>query len=349
MQSHIDHYGQTQAGKDVHRVTLEDGIRAEVLTYGGIIARLEVPGREGQRDNVVLGLSTLADYETRSPSFGATIGRYANRIDGGRFTLDGVVHDLSRNEGANTLHGGIDGFGKRVWTIEAADRASVTLGYVSEDGEEGFPGRVQVRVTIAIEGTTLRLAYTAETDRPTVLNLTNHSYFNLAGEGSGDVWGHELRLDADEITELRADGVPTGALLDVAGTPFDFREPRLVGARVREGHPQIVAGLGYDTCFVLRGGAAPGGGMREAAVLRETGSGRVMTVRTDQPAVQLYSGNRLTGALVGPSGRVYRSGDGLCFETQHYPDSPNQPSFPSTVLRPGEVFRSLSEYVFSVC
>ncbi len=343
MQAQIEQYGRTRSGEAVERVTLQDGLRAEVLTYGGIIARLDVPGRDGRRDNVVLGLTTLAEYETRSPSFGATVGRYANRIGGGRFTLDGVVHQLSQNEGENTLHGGIRGFGNRVWTIEQADAASVTLGYVSQDGEEGFPGRLQLRVRFAVEGTTLRLAYTAETNRATVLNLTNHSYFNLAGEGSGDVWGHELHLAADRIVELRADSIPTGALLDVAGTPFDFREPRLVGALVREAHPQIIAGLGYDACFVLRGS-----GMREAAVVREGGSGRVMTVRTDQPAVQVYSANKLTGALVGPSGRAYRSGDGLCFETQHYPDSPNHPGFPSTVLRPGEVFRSESEYVFSL-
>ena len=343
MQAQIEHYGRTRSGEAVERVTLADGIRAEVLTYGGIIARLEAPGRDGRRDNVVLGLSTLEDYETRSPSFGATIGRFANRIGGGRFTLDGAEHALAQNEGGNTLHGGREGFGKRVWTIEQADGHAVTLLYVSEDGEEGFPGRLQTRVRFAVEGTTLRLGYTAETDRATVLNLTNHSYFNLAGEGSGDVWGHELHVAADAILELRADSVPTGALLDVTGTPFDFREMRRVGARVRDAHPQIVAGLGYDACFVLRGS-----GMRVAAVLREGGSGRVMTVRTDQPAVQLYSGNKLTGALVGPSGRCYRSGDGLCLETQHYPDSPNQPGFPAAVLRPGALFRSESEYVFSL-
>ena len=343
MQAQIEHYGQTRSGATVERVTLADGIRAEVLTYGGIIARLEVPGRDGRRDSVVLGLSTLEEYETRSPSFGATIGRYANRIGGGRFTLDGATYTLPQNEGENTLHGGREGFGKRVWTIEQAHGRAVTLSYVSEDGEEGFPGRLQTRVRFAVEGTTLRIGYTAETDRPTVLNLTNHSYFNLAGEGSGDVWGHELRVAADAIVELRADAIPTGALLDVTGTPFDFREMRRVGARVREAHPQIVAGLGYDACFVLRGS-----GMREAAMLREDSSGRVMTVRTDQPAVQVYSGNKLTGALVGPSGRAYRSGDGVCFETQHYPDSPNHPGFPSTVLRPGEGWRSESEYVFSL-
>ena len=342
MGSHIERYGRTAAGEDVARVVIEDGLRAEVLTYGGIVARLEVPGRAGRCDNVVLGLRSLEEYETRNPNFGATIGRYANRIGGGAFTLDGVTYDLVANEGANTLHGGPKGFAKRVWTVEDAQRSAVTLGLVSHDGDQGFPGTLRVQVRIAINGSTLRLAYRAETEAPTVVNLTNHSYFNLGGEGSGDVWGHELSVAADRMLELRTDGLPTGALLDVAGTPFDFREPRAVGARVREAHAQIIAGLGYDCCLVLRGA-----GMREAAVVREARSGRVMTVRTDQPALQLYSANKLTGALAGPSGRVYRSGDGLCFETQHYPDSPNHPHFPSTVLHPGSALETVTEYVFS--
>lgn len=343
MQAQIDHYGRTETEEDVQRIAIEDGLRAEVLTYGGIIARLEAPGRDGRRDNVVLGLTTLADYETRSPSFGATIGRYANRIGGAAFTLDGTRYTLSSNENGNTLHGGIRGFGKRVWTIERAAAASVTLSYVSENGEEGFPGTLRTEVVFSVQGGTLRLDYTAATDRPTVLNLTNHSYFNLAGEGSGDVWSHTLQLEADQFLELGPDGIPSGVLLDVDATPFDFRTPRRFGARVREAHPQIMAGLGYDACFVLRGA-----GMRDAARVREPGSGRVMTVRTDQPAMQLYSANKLTGSLAGPSGRAYRSGDGLCFETQHFPDSPNHPGFPSTVLRPGQVFRSATEYVFSI-
>ena len=344
MQAHIEHYGRTRSGEDVDRIIIEDGIRAEILTYGGIIARLEVPGRDGRRESVVLGLSDLDTYETLSPSFGATIGRYANRIGGGRFTLDGAIHSLPKNEGDNTLHGGIRGFGKRVWTIEQAEAAAVTLAYTSADGEEGFPGALQTKVRFAIDGVALRLSYTATTDRPTVLNLTNHSYFNLAGEGSGDVWGHELRIAADRIVELDPASIPTGRLLDVTGTPFDFRTPALVGARVREADPQIMAGCGYDACFVLNGS-----GWREVAVVQEMGSGRVMGVWTDRPAVQLYSANKLTGSLVGPSGRAYRSGDGLCFETQHFPDSPNHPSFPSTVLRPGAVFTTETEYVFSLC
>ena len=340
--ANIEHYGRTRSGEDVAAVTIADGVRAVVLTYGGVIARLEVPGRDGPA-NVVLGLNNLVTYETLSPSFGATLGRYANRIGGACFTLDGTQYWLTANEGGNTLHGGTKGFSKRVWTIVERSATAVTLADVSPAGEEGFPGTLRTQVRFAVEGTTLRLHYRAETDAPTVLNLTNHSYFNLAGEGSGDVWAHEVRLAADQIVELGADGIPTGRLLDVTGTPFDFRVPEKVGTRVREADPQIMAGLGYDACFILRGS-----GLREAAVVREASSGRVMTVRTDQPAVQLYSANKLTGALVGPSGRAYRSGDGLCFETQHFPDSPNHPSFPTTVLRPGAVFETQTEYVFSM-
>ena len=339
----IEPFGHTQSGEAVSRVTIGDGIRAEVLTYGGIVAALFVPGRDGQMDNVVLGLPDLDGYETRSPSFGATIGRFANRIAGARFPLDGASVTLAANDGANVLHGGATGFSKRVWTIADASATALTLERVSPAGEEGFPGTLTVRVEFAIAGSALRLRYRAETDAPTVVNLTNHSYFNLAGEGSGDVWGHELTLAADQFLELRNDGIPTGAVLEVAGTPFDFSDSRPVGARVREAHPQIVAGLGYDCCYLLRGS-----GLREVARLREPGSGRVMTVHTDQPGLQLYSGNKLTGALSGRSGRTYRSGDGLCFETQHFPDSPNQPAFPSTVLRPAAVFETETQYAFSV-
>jgi aldose 1-epimerase len=296
----------------------------------------------GRRDNVVLGLTDLETYTTRNPNFGATVGRYAGRIGGARFALDGAEYRLPKNEGENCLHGGIRGFAKRVWRIERATASAATLEYTSADGEEGFPGRLRTRVTFTVDGATLRLAYDAEADRPTVLNLTNHSYFNLAGEGSGDVFGHELRIEADRILELDQHSIPTGAMLEVAGTPFDFRAPHPIGARIRVAHEQILFGLGYDACFVLNGA-----GMRTAAVVREAGSGRVMTVRTDQPSVQLYTANKLTGALAGPSGRVYRSGDGLCLETQHFPDSPNRPGWPSTMLRPGEVFRSTTEYAFA--
>lgn len=340
MDARIERYGHTTDGQEVLRITLEAGIGLDVLTYGGIISRLEAPDRDGQRADIVLGLPDLATYETRNPNFGVTVGRFAGRIAGGRFTLDGDTYTLSQNEGPNTLHGGKRGFAKRVWRLERASATDVTLGFTSADGDEGFPGTLGTRVTFTVEGMTLRLDYEAWTDRATVVNLTNHSYFNLAGQG--DVMAHTLRIDADRMLELDANSLPTGAILDVAGTPFDFRTPMPVGARIREGHQQIVFGLGYDACFVLRGE-----GLREVASVRDASSGRVMTVRTDQPAVQLYTANKLTGALVGPSGRTYRAGDGLCLETQHYPDSPNHAEFPSTVLRPGAVFRSRTEYDFS--
>ena len=339
MDARIENYGHTDDGQPVQRITLDDGIGVQILTFGGIVARLETPDRAGMRDNVVLGLPDLATYVARNPNFGTTVGRFAGRIAGGRFALDGVTHVLSANEGLNTLHGGTRGFGQRVWRLEQATTNAVTLALTSVDGDEGFPGTLETRVTFTVEGTSLRIDYEARTDRATVLNLTNHSYFNLAG--GGDVLGHELRIDADRILELNARSLPTGAVLDVTATPFDFRTPAPVGARIREAHPQIVFGLGYDACFVLRGE-----GFREVAAVRDPASGRVMTVRTDQPAVQLYTANKLTGALIGPAGRTYRAGDALCLETQHYPDSPNQPSFPSTVLRSGAVFRSRTEYSF---
>ena len=245
MQTLIAPYGRTRSGEDVARVTIGEAIQAEILTYGGIVARLLVPGGDGRAENVVLGLSDLDGYESRSPSFGATIGRYANRIGGAQFTLDGTEYRLSANEGANTLHGGADGFSHRVWTTADASATAVTLARISPAGEEGFPGTLRTTVRFAVEGMTLRLHYRAETDAPTVLNLTNHSYFNLAGEGSGDIWSHEVRLAADQFLALREDSIPTGALLEVAGTPFDF--PRLPtrrgagagGARANHGRARL--------------------------------------------------------------------------------------------------------------
>ena len=248
---------------------------------------------------------------------------------------------LPRRVAPGTALARFGGFAKRVWRLEAASRTAATLAYVAADGEEGFPGRLETRVTFTLDAATLRLDYEARTDRATVLNLTNHSYFNLAGEGAGDVFGHELRIDAERILQADRHSIPTGAMLDVAGTPFDFRAAQPIGARIREAHPQIVWGLGYDACFVLNGA-----GLRAVARLRDPVTARTMTVRTDQPAVQLYTANKLTGALVGPAGRAYRSGDGVCLETQHFPDSPNHPAFPTTVLRPGELFRSSTEYAF---
>lgn len=340
-------WGRTVAGQAVHRFRLRaDGIEADVLTYGGIIAALRVPDRNGRVASVVLGLTSLADYEERSPHFGALTGRYANRIADGRFTLDGADYELARNNGPNALHGGPTGFGKRVWPVAEAAPHRLVLARTSPDGEEGYPGTLEVTVAYTAEPGALRIDYSATTDRPTVLNLTNHSYFNLAGEGEGDVLCHTLRLDADHYLPVDATLIPTGELRAVDGTPFDFRLPVPIGARIREGDEQLVHGQGYDHCWALRGGVAPQ--PREAARVVHPGSGRVLEVLTTEPGIQFYSGNQLTGSLVGPSSRTYRQGDGLCLETQRFPDSPNQPTFPNAILRPNERFASTTVFRFAV-
>jgi aldose 1-epimerase len=349
-----DAFGRLADGREVVRHTLRRGaLRVQVIEFGAVVTAIECPDRDGRSANVVLGLSDLKGYETVSPSFGAVVGRYANRIAGGRFTLDGTEYELPTNEGPNTLHGGPGNFGLRLWRTEEADATSLALGRRSPTGEEGFPGNLDVRVRYSLPADgVLRLEYRAMTDRPTVVNLTNHSYFNLAGEGSGDVMGHLVQLEADGVLATDATQVPTGDVRPVAGTPFDFRAPRALGERIRTGDPQIVIGKGYDHAFVLRrgggGGGGGGGGLRLAATCVEPGSGRRLEVWTDRPSLQLYTANNLDGRLVGPSGRTYRPGDAVCFETQGYPNAPNTPSFPSTVLRPGEAFETATEFRFSV-
>lgn len=341
----MERYGHID-GADVHRITLQhgNGPRIRVLTFGGIIEGIEVPDRAGSRANVVLGLTDLDGYATRSPHFGAITGRYANRIARGRFTLDGTEHQLACNDPPNALHGGPHGFGKRVWTARDIRPDHVTLAYTSRDNEEGYPGTLVTTVSYAAEADGLRIGYRATTDRATVLNLTNHSYFNLAGEGEGDVLGHVLQVHADRFVPVDATGIPEGPLLPVEGTPFDFRAAQPIGARLRSGHEQLLRTGGYDHTLVFEAGA----GLRPAAVLHHSGSGRTLHLLTDQPGVQLYSGNKLAGTLVGPSGRAYRSGDGVCLETHHFPDSPNRPDFPPTVLRPGEAFESTTLLRFTV-
>ena len=340
----ITPYGRTDAGAEVHRIALGSPmLRTSILTFGGVVERIDVPDRAGRMANVVLGLDSLDGYQHRSPHFGALPGRFANRIAGGRFVLDGVEYQLACNDGPNALHGGPHGFGKRVWSFVDSGEHHVTLGLLSPDGEEGYPGALQVRVTYTVDGSELRLDYRASTDKPTVLNLTNHSYFNLAGEGSGDVLGHLLQVEADAFLPVTESSIPTGEVRAVAGTPFDFRTPASIGSRIRDADPQILYGQGYDHCWVLR----PSAGLRQAVRLHEPGSGRVLDVLTTQPGVQVYTGNQLTGTLAGPSGRSYRQGDAVCFETQHFPDSPNQPAFPSTVLRPGEEFTSTTVFRFT--
>jgi aldose 1-epimerase len=342
-----EHYGTTAEGEAVEAYTLANaaGMRVSILTYGCIIARLEVPDREGRRANVVLGLDTLEGYATRSPHFGAIAGRYANRIARGRFTLDGETYQLDVNEGRNTLHGGHRSFHKLVWKGEAGEGETLILRHLSPDGDQGFPGNLAVEVRHTLAATNeLRIDYAATSDKPTILNLTNHSYFNLTGEGSGDILGHRVTIEADEFTPTDAEQIPTGEIRAVRGTPFDFTQATVIGERIRMADEQLILGRGYDVNWVLR---AAGGGLRPAARAHDPASGRILDVLTDAPGVQLYTGNGLNGTLVGPSGRSYRQSDGFCFETQAFPDAPNHANFPSAVLRPGERFRSTTIFRFS--
>jgi aldose 1-epimerase len=341
-------YGVTEDGQkvDVFTLTSAAGMRVHILTLGCIIASLEVPDREGRLANVVLGLSSVSDYMHRSPHFGAIAGRYANRIARGRFTIDGVEYRLATNAAPNALHGGPHGFDKVVWEAHSPGGETLILRYSSPDGEEGYPGTLAVEVTYSVGAVNdLRIDYAATSDRPTIVNLTNHSYFNLAGEGSGDVLDHVVSIEADHVTPTDATQIPTGEIRAVAGTPFDFTRPTPIGARIRAADEQLLIARGYDHNWVLR--APVGEALRPAARAVEPRSGRVLDVLTNAPGLQFYTGNSLNGALVGPAGQAYRQSDGFCFETQRFPDAPNQPGFPSTVLRPGERFRSTTIFRFS--
>jgi aldose 1-epimerase len=345
MSVHQRHYGTMPDGKNIEEYTLRSGsgIEARIITYGGIITSLRVPDRHGQFASVVLGFGSLAEYLKPHPYLGAITGRFANRIAGGRFKLDGSEYVLATNNGQNALHGGLRGFDKQIWSALASED-SVELHYLSPQGEEGYPGALDVTVTYTLtDHNSLQIRYQATTDAPTILNLTNHSYFNLAGEGSGSIEDHLLMINAEAYTPIDDQQIPTGELAPVEGTPFDFRVTKPVGADLRSAHTQMLHGSGYDHNYVLSGDD-----QRIAARLHDPVSGRVMEVYTSEPGMQLYTGNFLDGSLVGASGKTYRQSDALCLETQHYPDSPNQPAFPSTVLRPGEVYASSTTYAFSV-
>jgi len=340
-------------GTPVDRFTLTNanGIEVVILSYGGIVQSIRVPDRGGELANVALGFATLDEYVSGNPYFGCITGRYANRIALGQFTLDGETYSLAINNEPNTLHGGERGFDKYVWDAEEIDDESgvgVRLSRVSPDGEEGFPGNLSVEVTYRLtDDDELRIDYRATTDAPTVLNLTNHSYFNLSGEGTGSIYSHELQLNAPRFTPTDATAIPTGELAPVAGTAFNFTDPRSIGERIRDGEEQIILGRGYDHNFVLDRPNSEDTSLIMAARVHDPASGRTMEVHTTEPGIQFYSGNFLDGTVVGTSGRPYRQGDGLALETQHFPDSPNQPTFPTTELRPGEEFTSTTVYAFS--
>lgn len=340
-------------GTPVDRFTLTNsaGLCVEILPWGATIQSVWASDRDGVPGNVVLGFADLPAYIERNiPFFGCVAGRYANRIAGGTFTLDGQRYQLPTNAGSVTLHGGNRGFDKRLWDAEALQEdgaAGVRLSRVSPDGEEGFPGTLTAEVTYRLDDDNrLRLDYRAETDRATVVNLTNHTYWNLAGEGSGSTDAHILQVHASRYTPVDDRQIPTGELSPVAGTPLDFTQSAIFGQRAREAHPQLQLGLGIDHNLVLdreEGDAS----LIEAATLHDPASGRTLTVWTTEPGIQVYGGNHLNGTITGASGRAYRQGDGIALETQHFPDSPNQPAFPSTVLGPGETFRSTTVFAFA--
>jgi len=343
-------FGKMADGKTIELFTLTNsqGMRVAITNYGGIVVSIAVPDREGKPGDVVLGFDNLEGYLGKHPYFGALVGRYANRIGNARFELGGVEYKLAANNGPNSLHGGVQGFDKRAWTAREipGEQPALELTRLSHDGEEGYPGNLHAKVVYSLtQDNALRIDYTATTDKDTVLNLTNHSYFNLAGEGKGDILKHEMMINADRFTPIDSTLIPTGELRTVEGTPFDFRKSTPIGARIDADDEQIKFGKGYDHNFVLN---RAGHGLSLAARVTDPESGRVLEVLTTQPGIQFYTGNFLDGSIPGKGGKTYGRRSAFCLETQHFPDSPNKPSFPSTVLKPGESYHQTTVYRFSV-
>ena len=340
-------FGKTPDGTPVDLYVLKsDGLEAHIISYGGIVQALKVPDKNGKSVDVALGFDSLDGYtagaKPNSPFFGALIGRYGNRIAGGAFTLDGKTNQIPQNDGSNALHGGTKGFDKAVWKAKEIPHG-VELTHVSADGDQGFPGTLTTVVRYTLVGKDLKIEYSATTDKDTVLNLTNHTYFNLAGQGKGDILQDQVKINASRYTPVDDNLIPTGELAPVEGTPFDFRKPAAVGARIDADHDQLKKGHGYDHNWVLD----RGGKFSEAAEVYEPSSGRVLQVLTDQPGVQFYTGNFLDGSITGKDGKVYGHRSGLCLETQHFPDSPNHPKFPSTELKPGQKYHTVTIFRFS--
>ncbi len=342
-------WGKTKSGEAVELFTLTNakGHSVAITTLGGIVVSVNVPDKTGTNGDVVLGFDSLDGYLTKNPFFGALVGRYGNRIGGAQFVLDGKTYTLAKNDGLNTLHGGLRGFDKYVWkarTAPATNGASVVLTHISPDGDEGFPGTLTATVTYTwTNDDELKIHYHATTDKPTVVNLTNHSYFNLAGQGNGTILDHQLQLSADKFTPVAKGLITTGELKPVDGTPFDFRQPTAIGARIDSTDPQIVLGGGYDHNWVVNG---PAGTLRQVAHVTEPTSGRTLDVLSTEPGVQFYTGNFLDGSVVGKGGKSYPRRAAFCLETQHYPDSPNKPAFPSTVVRPGKPYDTTTVFKF---
>lgn len=339
----------TQDGRQVNLYTLTNshGVEIKAMNYGGIILSIKVPDRKGQIADIVLGHDKLEGYIPNPPYFGAIVGRYANRIANGEFTLDGKTYHLPKNDGPNTLHGGTEKtFNKVVWDAEPLKgKTGVAFSYLSHDGDDGFPGNLHMKVTYTLtDSNELVIDYEATTDKATPINVSQHSYFNLKGQGDGDILDHEIMINADRFTPVDKNLIPTGELRPVKGTPFDFTKPTRIGSRIEDNYDQLVLGHGYDHNFVLN---RKGSGLVLAARVYEPTTGRVLEVSTTQPGVQFYTGNFLDGTITGKDNKVYKRRYGFCLETQHFPDSPNHPSFPNTILKPGEKFHQTTVFKFS--